>query len=177
MTLLGGPEKRKITIEPYSNTWPEMFREQEALILQTLGSNSLRVEHIGSTAISGLAAKPIIDILLVVEDSSCESSYLPQLESAGYRLRVREPEFHQHRMFRTAALDVHLHVYSIGCPEIDRYLLFRNHLRSNSSDRQKYEDLKRQLSLQDWPDTNAYAEAKTDFIEAAIANARASSKQ
>jgi GrpB-like predicted nucleotidyltransferase (UPF0157 family) len=172
MTLLGGHEKREIRIEDYSDKWPERFKAQELVIREALGSSALRVEHIGSTSVKGLGAKPIVDILLVVEDSSRESTYLPQLEAAGYILRVREPDFHEHRMLRTRLLDVHLHVYSIGSPEIDRHLLFRDRLRANTSEREAYEKLKRALSKQDWPDMDAYAAAKTKFIEGIIAAAQ-----
>ncbi len=82
---------------------------------RALGENAVAIEHIGSTSVPGLAAKPIVDMLLIVENSADESSYLPALEAAGYVLRVREPDWHQHRMLRTPELDVHLHVYSRGC--------------------------------------------------------------
>ena len=87
-------------------------------------------------------------------------------------LRVREPEFYEHRMFRTPERDVHVHVFSVGCPEIDRYLIFRNRLRENSVDRQRYEDTKRRLAAQDWPDMNFYADAKSEVVEAIIRAAR-----
>ncbi len=84
-------------------------------------------------------------------------------------MRVGEPEFHEHRMLRTPELDVHVHVYSQGCPEIDRHLTFRDRLRNNIDDRQLYERTKRRLAAEDWSDMNQYAEAKTDVIEAIIA--------
>lgn len=121
----------------------------------------------------GLAAKPIIDILVVVADSSDEGTYLPQLEAAGYVLRVREPDFHEHRMMRTPEKDVHIHLYSSGSPEVERYLLFRNKLRADPDASKRYEDVKRSLSTQSWPDMNAYAEAKTKVVEDVIAAARA----
>jgi GrpB-like predicted nucleotidyltransferase (UPF0157 family) len=112
-------------------------------------------------------------MLLVVADSSREADYLPQLEAAGYALRVREPEFYEHRMFRTPQRDLHLHVFSAGCVEIERYLTFRDRLRSNSHDRQRYEATKRTLAAQPWPDIDAYADAKTEVVESIIAAARA----
>ena len=117
----------------------------------------------------GLAAKPIIDILVVVKDSADESVYLRQMEAVGYVLRVREPDWHEHRMFRTPDKDVHVHIYSDGCPEITRTLTFRDRLRRNSDDRTRYEQTKRQLATQDWSDMNAYAQAKTVVIEDMIA--------
>ena len=105
----------------------------------------------------------------MVADSADEASYLPRLEAAGYELRVREPGFHQHRMFRTPARDVHIHVWSSDAPEIARQLTFRDRLRANAYDRTRYEDTKRRLAALAWPDMNAYAEAKTAVIEAILA--------
>jgi GrpB-like predicted nucleotidyltransferase (UPF0157 family) len=170
-SLIGGPERRPIVIADYDPTWPEKFHEHEAVIATALGPSAVRIEHIGSTSVPGLAAKPIIDILLVVANSAEEESYLSDLLGAGYELRVREPEFHEHRMFRTPARDVHVHVLSLGCPEVERYLVFRDRLRSHAADRQSYEATKRRLAAQPWPDMNAYAEAKTECIEGIIAAA------
>ena len=119
----------------------------------------------------GLVAKPIIDICVVVEDSSDEASYVPDLEAAGYELRVREPDWHQHRMLRTAAHDVHVHVFTLGSSEIDRYLAFRDWLRANDADRDLYASTKRSLAQQDWPTMQHYADAKTDIVEAILARA------
>ncbi len=169
--LIGGPEKREILIADYNPLWPDKFQQHAALIARSLGSKALRIEHVGSTSVPGLAAKPIIDILVVVADSSDEDAYLPALVAAGYILRVREPDWHQHRMFRTPALDVHVHLFSTACPEIARMLTFRDRLRANANDRLRYENLKRHLAKQDWPDTNAYARAKSELVEQIISNA------
>jgi len=160
-----------INIGDYDTSWPSKFQAHAGRIAKALGEVALRLEHIGSTSVPGLAAKPIIDILVVVQDSSNESAYLPRLEAAGYELRVREPEWHEHRMFRTPEKDVHVHIYSAGCREIQRNLLFRDRLRTNSDDRQRYEQTKRELATQDWLDMNDYANAKTDVIESIIAAA------
>jgi GrpB-like predicted nucleotidyltransferase (UPF0157 family) len=170
--LIGGTERRKIKIVEYDPDWPKRFETHAKRIAEALGgSSSLRIEHIGSTSVPGLAAKPIIDILVVVPDSADESAYLPQLESAGYVLRVREPDWNEHRMFRTPEKDAHLHIYSAGCPEIQRNLTFRDRLRRNIKDRRRYEQTKRELAAQEWPDMNAYAEAKTEVIESILAGA------
>lgn len=105
----------------------------------------------------------------MVADSADESTYLPQLEAAGYLLRVREPDWNEHRMFRTPEKDVHIHIYSVGCPEIQRYLTFRDRLRRNAEDRNLYGKTKRELAAQDWSDMNAYADAKTEVVENIIA--------
>ena len=126
------------------------------------------LEHIGSTAVPGLAAKPIIDILLVVDDAADEPSYLPALEAAGYVLRVREPDWHQHRMLRTRAKDVHVHVHSPDSPEIGRNLRFRDRLRRDAADRELYAATKLRLASRSWPTMQHYAEAKTSVIEAIL---------
>jgi GrpB-like predicted nucleotidyltransferase (UPF0157 family) len=169
--LIGGVEKREIEIVDYNPGWPNKFQTYAKIIASALGDGALRIEHIGSTSVPGLAAKPIIDILLVVRASAEEPSYVPQMESAGYVLRVREPGFHEHRMFRTPERDGHIHVFSLGSPEIERYLTFRDRLVRNAEDRQLYEATKRRLAAQPWPDMNAYAEAKTGVIGRIIAAA------
>lgn len=171
--LIGGIEKREIRIVDHDPQWHEKFQFHANRIAAALGDVVLRIEHIGSTSVPGLAAKPIIDILVVVARCQDEASYLPKMEEAGYVLRVREPE---HRMFRTPELDAHIHVYSQGSSEIERYQTFRDRLRQNAADRQRYEETKRRLAAQDWPDMNAYADAKTEVVESIIAAARAAGR-
>jgi GrpB-like predicted nucleotidyltransferase (UPF0157 family) len=163
--LIGGVEKCEIKIVDYDPNWPKKFARHARIIADALGSSALRVEHIGSTSVPGLAAKPIIDTLVVLSDSSDESAYLPQLEAAGYILRVREPDWNEHRMLRSPEKDVHIHIYSAGCLEIQRNLTFRDRLRGNIDDRRRYEQTKRELAAKDWFDMNAYADAKTEVIE------------
>ena len=152
----------------YDRAWPERFRAERERIGRALGQTARSVEHIGSTAVPGLAAKAIIDILLVVEDVDDEAAYGPALKRSGYVLRVREPG---HRMFRTPQRDVHVHVYSAGSPEIRRYLLFRDWLRESATDRDAYEQVKRELAAREWEDMNFYAQAK-DSIVAEISQER-----
>jgi GrpB-like predicted nucleotidyltransferase (UPF0157 family) len=167
--LIGGIEKREIVIADYDASWPEKYRTHARRISETLGVAAVRIEHIGSTSVPGLAAKPIVDMLLVVADSANESCYLSKLAALGFELRVREPDFHEHRMFRTPERDVHVHVLSIGSTEVDRYLTFRDRLRGNPGDRRLYEAEKRRLAARPWPDMNAYADAKTECIERILA--------
>ena len=169
--IIGEIEPQDIVVVDYDPGWPERFRREEARIRAALGEAALSVEHIGSTSVPGLAATPIVDVLLVVEDSADEPSYLPALEAAGYVLRVREPDLDEHRMFRTPEKDVHLHVFPAGSPEIERYLLLRDHLRENEEDRELYARIKRELASRDWPSMQHYAEAKTGVIEGIIARA------
>ena len=125
----------------------------------------LRLEHTGSTSVPGLAAKPIIDMLLVVTNSAEENCYTPALEAIGYTLRIREPEWHEHRMFKGPEDDVNLHVFSEACPEIDRVLVFRDWLRHNAADRDLYAQTKLALARKQWDSVDDYAMAKTEVIE------------
>jgi GrpB-like predicted nucleotidyltransferase (UPF0157 family) len=166
--LLGGRERRRIELVPYDVSWPARFERERSRIAAALGDRVRRIDHIGSTAVVGLVAKPIIDIEVSVGDVENEESYVPALERAGYRLRVRESG---HRMLRTAALDVHVHVCSAGSDWERRHLLFRDWLRRDVDDRERYAKTKRQLALRDWPDMNAYADAKGAVIEQITARA------
>jgi len=161
----------QIQIMDYDPLWPEVFRREADRIRTLLGCRALQIEHTGSTSVLALAAKPIIDILLVVTDSSEEPAYVPILERAGYALRLREPNWHEHRMFKGPAADINLHVFSSGCPEINRILNFRDWLRSNATDRDLYERTKRDLAEKEWADVQDYADAKTAVIEEILARA------
>jgi GrpB-like predicted nucleotidyltransferase (UPF0157 family) len=165
------PLSGKILIVDYDPRWPELFRREEKRIKAALGQRALRLEHTGSTSVPGLAAKPIIDMLLVVADSANESEYLPALEGSGYLLRIREPDWHEHRMFKGPGTNINLHVLSSGCPEIERILIFRDWLRTNSADRDLYARTKLALAQKDWNYVQNYADAKTAVVEEIIARA------
>jgi GrpB-like predicted nucleotidyltransferase (UPF0157 family) len=169
--LIGGREKRVIEIVDYDLAWPSRFQQELERIRRALGTSARLIEHIGSTAVPGLAAKPIIDVLVAVGDPDDESTLVAAMESAGYELRVREPG---HRMFRTPARDVHVHVWAYTDPEVGRHLAFRNRLRESSEDRSAYEQLKRDLATRDWEDMNEYADAKGELIAAIVARAESS---
>ena len=158
------PHNAPITIVEYDPSWPELFEREANRIRSVLGSKALQIEHVGSTSVPGLCAKPIIDILLVVKNSADEPSYVPALEAAGYRLQIREPEWFEHRMFKGPNTDINLHVFSEGASEIDRMLRFRDWLRSNESDREKYAQAKRSLAKNKWRHIQHYADAKTSIV-------------
>jgi GrpB-like predicted nucleotidyltransferase (UPF0157 family) len=161
--LVGGRERREIVIADYDAAWPVRFSAERSRIAAALGDRALRIEHIGSTAVPGLAAKPIVDIL--VEVARLEDA---DLARAGYELRVREED---HRMFRTPQLDVHVHVSPSGHPDIAAHLAFRDRLRESAEDRAAYEALKRALAERDWEDMNHYADAKGELIREILARA------
>jgi GrpB-like predicted nucleotidyltransferase (UPF0157 family) len=159
--LIGGNERRAIVLVDYDSSWPVRFQDERAKLTTALGTEAIGIEHIGSTAVPGLAAKPIIDVLVTVADIQDEPRYLPALQRAGYVLRVREPG---HRMVRTAGLDVHVHIWPDGDPAVTAYLAFRNRLRSSIAHRDFYAATKRRLAQQDWPTMDDYADAKSDVI-------------
>lgn len=115
------PHNAQITIVEYDPDWPQIFEREANRIRSVLGKKALQIEHVGSTSVPGLCAKPIIDIVLVVEDSADEPSYVPALEAAGYSLRIREPEWFEHRLFKGPDTDINLHVFSKGTSEIAEY--------------------------------------------------------
>jgi GrpB-like predicted nucleotidyltransferase (UPF0157 family) len=172
---VGNPPVHDAPIElaEYDPSWPELFRREAERIRAALRERVVRLEHVGSTAVPGLAAKPVIDMCLVVADSSDEEAYAPALEAAGYVLRIREPEWYEHRVFKGPDKNVNLHVYSEGCPEIERYLLFRDRLRTNQADRELYERTKRELAKREWKYVQNYADAKTAVVEEIIIGAHA----
>jgi GrpB-like predicted nucleotidyltransferase (UPF0157 family) len=162
-----------IQLMDYSAEWPTLFEREAERIRATLGPRALILEHVGSTSVPGLAAKPIIDMILAVADSADEAAYVPAMESARYVLHIREPEWHQHRLFKGPDTSINLHVYSFGCPEIDKMLMFRDWLRSNDAERELYERSKRDLAKQTWKYVQNYADAKTSVVEEIIARATA----
>lgn len=164
-----------IHIAEYDPSWPAIFEREAQRIRSALGDGIVQLEHVGSTSVPGLAAKPRIDILLVVEDSSEEPSYVPALESAGYILRIREPDWYQHRVFNGPDTDLNLHVFSAGCIEIDRMIGFRDWLRTHPEDRALYERTKRDLASRQWKYVQNYADAKTAVVEQTLARAKVAS--
>ncbi len=168
--IVGGPEPLRVGLHDHDPAWATRFAEHRARITAALPGLHVTIEHIGSTSVPGLAAKPIVDVAVSVPDVTDEAAYLEPLLDAGYVLRVREPG---HRLVRTPERDAHVHVYEHGAREVDDYLLLRDHLRRDDADRQRYEDVKRGLMTRSWDDSNAYADAKTTVIDAIKERARA----
>ncbi|MFT3852696.1 MAG: GrpB family protein [Ilumatobacteraceae bacterium] len=144
--------------------WADAFAAEAARLRGALGERALAVEHVGSTSVPGLAAKPIVDIVLVVADTTDEAAYVPDMEAAGYVLHLREPDWFEHRLFKRFDVDVNLHAFPDGCPEVDRMLAFRDHLRADDADRRLYEDTKRALAVRRWRYVQDYADAKSDVV-------------
>jgi GrpB-like predicted nucleotidyltransferase (UPF0157 family) len=114
------PHDGPIGLVDYDPAWSTLFQREAQRIRDALGDRIIQLEHVGSTSVPELAAKPQLDILLVVRDSAAEPTYLPSLEQYGYLLRIREPNWFQHRMLKGPDANINLHVFSTGCVEIDR---------------------------------------------------------
>jgi GrpB-like predicted nucleotidyltransferase (UPF0157 family) len=168
------PLNGTIYLAPYDPAWPALYNRLEQRIREALEDDVLLLEHVGSTSVPGLSAKPIIDIALAVADSSDEASYVERLEQRGFKLRIREPDWYEHRMFKFSDPDANLHVFSEGCEEIDRLLLFRDWLRNHPDDRLLYEGKKRELAGRTWKYTQNYADAKSKIVREILARARRS---
>ena len=163
---IGGPQplQRPIEIRESDPEWPRLYAAEEARIRSALGDRVIRIEHTGSTAVPGLPAKAIIDIVLEVRDTSVEPEYVPDLEAAGYVLRIREPDWFEHRLFKGTDRDVNLHVFPASCEEVERMLLFRDWLRTHSDERMLYATVKRELAARDWKYGQQYADAKSAVV-------------
>jgi GrpB-like predicted nucleotidyltransferase (UPF0157 family) len=172
---IGGPRPLAgpIEISEYDPTWPSWYEREAARIRAALGDRVIRIEHVGSTSVPDLPAKPIIDIVLEVPDSADEAAFVPELEAAGYVLRIREPEWYEHRVFKGRDTEVNLHVFSARCTEVEQMLLFRDWLRTNTADRELYASAKRELAARNWKYMQQYADAKTAVVHEIMARARA----
>jgi GrpB-like predicted nucleotidyltransferase (UPF0157 family) len=170
---IGGPRPLAglVEIHDYDSDWPRLYEREEDRIRSALGDRVIRIEHVGSTSVPGLPAKPLIDIVLEVAHSADEAAYVPALESAGYVLRIREPDWFEHRLLKGPDTDVNVHVFAAGCKEVDRMLLFRDWLRENAADRELYAQKKRELAGREWKYMQQYADAKTAVVQEIIARA------
>ena len=171
-----GPRRRvdgPIVLADYDPGWPVLYEREAARVRGVLGDRVRLLEHVGSTSVPGLPAKPIVDILLAVADSADEPAYVPAMEAGGYVLRIREPDWHEHRLFKGPDTDINLHVFSDGSSEIDRMLAFRDWLRAYDDERDLYLQTKRELAARHWVYVQDYADAKGEVVEAIIARALA----
>jgi GrpB-like predicted nucleotidyltransferase (UPF0157 family) len=163
---IGGPTVHNDTIllVDHDPAWAQLFTREAARLRAVLGDVATGVEHVGSTAVPGLAAKPVIDIVLTVPDAPDEAAYVPALEAAGYVLRIREPDWFEHRLFNGPDTAVNIHVFSTDCPEVERMARFRDHLRTDDADRELYERTKQDLARRRWKYVQQYADAKSDVV-------------
>jgi GrpB-like predicted nucleotidyltransferase (UPF0157 family) len=162
-----------IHLAEYDPNWPVLYDREARRVRAILGDRVHLLEHVGSTSVPGLPAKPIIDMLLVVADSADEPSYVPSMEAVGYAVRIREPDWLEHRLFKGPDTDINLHTFSAGSSEIERMLAFRDRLRTHDDERDRYLRTKRALAARHWVYVQDYADAKGEVVEAIIARALA----
>lgn len=167
------PHNGPIPLWPYDESWPAQYQAEAAKIRAALGEGAIVVEHVGSTSIPGLCAKPILDIVLAVANSADEDAYVPALTAEGYRLHLREPDWEQHRVMKGEAPMVNLHVFTAGSREIERMVAFRDRCRASPAERRLYEETKRELAARTWRHVQHYANAKSEVVEAITARALA----
>ena len=160
-----------IELAEYDPEWPRLFEREAERLHDALGQKALRIEHVGSTSVPGLAAKPVIDIVLVVADTSDEGAYVPPLEAAGYVLRIREPDWFEHRLFKGPDTNVNVHTFSEGCEEVERMVAFRDWLCKHDDDRGLYLAAKRELAGREWRYVQNYADAKSAVVRQIVARA------
>ena len=166
-TRVDGP----IVLADADPTWADELEHEAQRVRAALADRVLLLEHVGSTAIPGLAAKPIIDMLLAVADSADEDSYVPPMEAAGYVLRIREPDWHEHRLFKGPDRDINLHVFTDGDSEVRRMLLFRDTLRTDPAALASYQATKRELASRTWRYVQEYADAKNEVVDGILREA------
>jgi GrpB-like predicted nucleotidyltransferase (UPF0157 family) len=167
------PQYQEIVVADYDPIWPHWFESAAFRIREALGDKVLQLDHVGSTSVRGLPAKPLIDINMAVVDTTDEDAYVPPLEAIGYELRVREPDWYEHRLLRGFDPPVNLHVFNTGCEEVDQMLVLRDWLRTHDDDRDLYARAKRELAQREWKYVQNYADAKSEVIQGILARARA----
>jgi GrpB-like predicted nucleotidyltransferase (UPF0157 family) len=165
-----------IHLAEYDPEWPRLFQREAKRIRGALGPKAVQIDHVGSTSVPGLPAKPVIDIIVVVADTRDEDAYVPALEAAGYVLRIREPGWFEHRLFKGPDTNINVHTFSAGCEEVERMLAFRDWLRTHDDDREFYLSAKRELATREWKYVQNYADAKSTVVEEILARAQGSSE-
>ena len=164
-----------VTIVPYSNDWPLQFARVRDELLSVFADFAVQVEHIGSTSIPSLAAKPVIDVLLGADSLAAVESKVESLESMGYQyISKYEQELPMRRYFAKSADNdlprIHLHAVVSGSPFWHEHIAFRNALRSDNSLRAEYQALKMDLAARFPRDKASYAAAKEPFIRSVVAS-------
>lgn len=167
--LVGTSDPEPIALADASDEWPRLFEQMRSRLAELLG-DAVRIEHVGSTSIRGIAAKPIIDIQVSVPDIADEPRFVPAIESLGLMLRMREPDL-GHLYFRNNPRTVQVHVCQIGSKWERVHLLFRDYLRAHPERARQYEELKRAAADAYREDRIAYTEAKGPLIESVVAAA------
>lgn len=150
--VTGSPTAQPVRVVPARAAWREHYAALADRLGDALGAGAWAIEHLGSTSVHGLDAKPVIDVVLTVPDPDNEALYIPLLEAAGLVLRLREPRWYRHRLLVPAPdsglPEANIHVFAPGSPETSRMLAFRDWLRTHEADRDAYGRIKRAAAAQ-----------------------------
>jgi GrpB-like predicted nucleotidyltransferase (UPF0157 family) len=168
-----GLKRGIVELAPYSGRWPEMFRAERDGLLSRFGDAMLDVQHVGSTAVPGLVAKPIVDIAAAVQSICLVHNCVPSLEGLGYSY-FGDRDGHAVHFFAKGPEDrrtCYLHILEVANPRWASYLAFRDLLRSDAQARAEYEELKIELAKRNPSNRRAYTEAKSAFISGMLAAA------
>ncbi len=171
-----GLDRKSIELVPHQTEWKSLFESEADLLREILGDYNVAIEHIGSTAISGLEAKPIIDILVGVQKLEDAEKCIVPLARIGYEYRGEQGIVGRF-YFRKGTADVsthHLNIVEMTSEFWRGHLLFRDYLRQHADAAQSYGELKRGLALKHKGNRPAYTEAKADFIKSVLEKAAAS---
>ena len=159
----------KVTVAEYRPEWQKIFEDEKRILQTSLGDVPAQIEHIGSTAVVGLAAKPIIDLMVGLEDFSIADNVVPKIEALGYEYVQKYEAVMPFRRFfkkeRGGIRTHNIHMVGIGGEFWERHILFRDYLRQNPGVAGQYASLKKELAGREWEDVNEYADAKTEFIK------------
>ncbi|MGL5878509.1 MAG: GrpB family protein [Xenococcaceae cyanobacterium] len=159
---------RKVEVLPHDPNWQHKFESESKLVIQALGENVVMVHHIGSTAIPKIYAKPIVDMLVEVNDITQVDKYNSAMEALGYEV-MGEFGISGRRYFRKdnkmGVRTHHVHIFEVNSKEVERHLAFRDYMVAHPEDAQKYSELKRRLAKQYPNDINGYMDGKDGFIK------------
>ncbi len=154
----------EIIVVPPDKSWPEQYKRLETAIRQALGRRVVTLEHVGSTSVPDLYAKPVIDIALTLVEAANEPSYVPDLETKGFYLVIREPDWQEHRCLVRQAPRCNLHVFPPDAIEPRRQRAFRDWLHTHPDDRDAYAALKRELAMRSFGSVAEYNNEKAGLI-------------
>ena len=174
-----GLNKNSVALAPYNKDWERLFLEEKERLSQTLGNTALLIEHVGSTSVAGLSAKPIIDIAVAVQDASALYKAIPVLKQAGYDVldNIQTDEEVLARKGTPDCRTHYIHVEIINNQRFQNHILFRNYLRTHIKARRAYEELKRKLAAQYGENRKAYTAQKADFIQEILKMAQQKEKR
>ncbi len=164
----------------YNCDWPKQFEKEKNLLLRALRNTTIEIEHIGSTSVESLVAKPIIDIMVGLHDFSYLDSFIPKIVNLGYiyfsQFEDVLPNRRFFKKFANGKITHHIHMVEVNSDFWKRHLLFRDYLRRNPETKEDYATLKKELAKQDWKESNDFSDAKTEFIRTVEQQAKKANK-